>query len=192
MIVFKRGTSEPVLTGSGIFVVDVASGRISRVISTPSEIWYPNFGADGRTVLFTMEHRHRLALWTVDVTGGPSTPLMRGAFGAYSPDGTAIAFRRTAFDGHSFTAMTSYRLWIARADGANPRAVTAGSEWMSQGDPNALWPVWSPDGTHVAFQRHVGDAIVIADVHARRIISMVEPGIPSWLDHDTLIVSWYS
>ena len=79
-----------------------SSGRrrqpgITRVLRDGDEIWFPNFSADGRTILYTTVRRRRMTLRTVAATGGRSSFLMPGAFGAYSPDGTTIAIevRRT-------------------------------------------------------------------------------------------------
>jgi Tol biopolymer transport system component len=191
-IVFKRGTGTRTIKGSGIYVADVATRRISRVISTYHEVWYPNFSGDGRTILFTKPYGGRLTLWTVPVTGGASTLLRGGAFGAYSPDGTLMAFRRSNSDGTDLIAMTDAGVYVARADGTHARPVLSGSAWMSQVDADALWPAWSPDGTRLAFQTLYGKRVTVVDVRTRRVTSTVQAGDPSWLDDDTLVMRWFA
>lgn len=63
---------------------------------------------------------------------------------AWSPDGAWIAFRRRS----AGTAMGK-QLWLMRADGSDPRALTA--EVAAYYGP----PVWSPDGEMLIASRHV-------------------------------------
>ena len=55
--------------------------------------------------------------------GVTRSDLIRGAFGAYSPDGTTIAYRRTSYDGSDATEMTSGSLWLADLDGSHAREI---------------------------------------------------------------------
>ena len=114
---------------------------------------------------------------------------MHGAFGAYSPDGTTIAYRRSGYDGLDVTQMTSGALWLADADGTDSRRIGHTSGWMSQVDLEALWPAWSPDGTRVAFQPMFTSPVRVLDVRAeRRTTSGARACDPSWYDDHTLIV----
>ena len=178
-----------------IAIVDVATGRIKLIArgrhGTDLPNFHPNFSADGLRILFTTLRRSGIELRTVPVEGGTQTilPLRRAAFATYSPDGKMIAFRKTSFDGDP-TQMTNAGVWLGSADGTHPRRVQVfgGGEWMSQGDPNALWPLWSPNGRRIAFQRLYESGLIVLDVSSGHFMSIgVGTGV-SWFNDHTLIV----
>jgi hypothetical protein len=61
---------------------------------------------------------------------------------------------------------------------------------MSQVDPEALWPVWSPDGGRIAYERLYGRGVFIVDLSGQ--VTRIGGGSdPSWLDANTLIIQDY-
>jgi dipeptidyl aminopeptidase/acylaminoacyl peptidase len=178
--------------GASISLLDVATGHVTRLIHGRGWILDPNFSADGRTILYTSLRDDRATLRTIRSGGGVSSFLMRGAFGAYSPDGTTIAYRRTAFDGGAATEGTSGTIWLADADGSNARALGSSCCWMSQGDPFALWPMWSPDGKQIAYQPLIKSPVKVIDVGLGRTRPAGNGTYPSWLDDHTLIIEGFS
>src|SRR4051794_26059149 len=59
-----------------------------------------------------------------------------------SPDGVKVAFTVTQPDGEANRNRAS--IWVANTDGSDARQVTSGTKKDSA-------PVWSPDGTKIAF-----------------------------------------
>ena len=134
--------SNPTVTRTNLFVVDVgtqarrqitfSSGREFREAGAA----VASFSSDGRRILFTATGgRGRwLGLWTVPTAGGtPKLLIENAAYGAFSPDGTTIAYHRTrpresASDWWGWTPA----IRLADADGTRPRRLMAadgGSYW---------------------------------------------------------------
>ena len=100
----------------------------------------PDVSPDGKTILINVLGD----IYAVDANGGDARPVLTGqAFETapvYSPDGKSIAF---VSDRSGVT-----NLWVANADGTNPRQV-------SREDKLTIFaaPVWAPDGAAVYVSR---------------------------------------
>ncbi len=99
---------------------------------------------DGRTILFDLLGD----LYTMPITGGEAKRIMGGlsfeSQPAWSPDGKTIAFLtdRTGVE----------NLWIADADGANPRAVS--KDGRTNDRPQIMVsPAWTPDGNYIVVSK---------------------------------------
>jgi Tol biopolymer transport system component len=166
-------------------------------------------GANGRIAFV------RLARQDGPLTGGiwVTTPDGRGAFQVtrppqgsvddnpdWSPDGKRIVFTREPAEG-------AFAIWTISASGAGLRRISP--PCPPGGDIPACaaddgWPVWSPDGKHLAFQRLSGalrpkgatmdnataiyrDELVVTDAdgkHARALVGLGpwrgDPQSPAW------------
>ena len=99
---------------------------------------------DGRTILFDLLGD----LYTMPITGGEAKRIMGGlsfeSQPAWSPDGKTIAFLtdRTGVE----------NLWIADADGSNPRAVS--KDGRTNDRPQIMVsPAWTPDGNFIVVSK---------------------------------------
>lgn len=97
-----------------------------------------------------------------------------------SPDGSEIAFVRQWADVNTDRRYSN--LWIVRADGGEPRPLTAGKR-------SDRWPRWSPDGQRLLYLSDADDAGEPPQLHVRwmdsgqttRITDLVHgPRVPAW------------
>lgn len=109
---------------------------------TTDEVTWPSLDVspDGRTILFDVLGD----LYTVPIDGGQATRIMGGlsfeSQPTYAPDGKTIAFLtdRTGVE----------NLWIADADGSNPRAIS--KDQKTNDRPQIMVsPAWTPDGQSI-------------------------------------------
>ncbi len=99
---------------------------------------------DGRTIVFDLLGD----LYTMPIDGGTATRIIGGlsfeSQPTWSPDGKTIAFLtdRTGVE----------NLWIANADGSNPRAVS--KDGQTNDRPQIMVsPAWTPDGQYIVVSK---------------------------------------
>ncbi len=114
-----------------------ASGQARRVsFETDEGTWLSlDIAPDGRTLVFDLLGE----IYSLDIDGGTAKPLLTGpAFEVqpiFSPDGRELAFISDRSG--------SENLWIADADGSNPRQLTHSTERVFTS------PAWSADGQYI-------------------------------------------
>lgn len=87
-------------------------------------------------------------IFGMNADGSGATNLTNSAFNGiqpvWSPDGTRIAFSGIRLSGGVVSQIPSFSIYVMNADGSNVRRLTTLAAIASN-------PVWSPDGTKIAF-----------------------------------------
>ena len=185
----------------------IAFGRVDLAIGGPS-LWTANangshqkrlttdvtgfsdWSPDGRRIAFDFADDTGVHIATISPDGRHRRALTTAAgvqeVPRWSPDGRRITFNAFEFDRDPF----SISIWVMRADGSNPRQITR--------DAIDVEPVFSPDGTKIAFGRIVGDSptgqleaiyVVNADGSGLRQVAPARAGLehPDWSPDGRLI-----
>jgi Tol biopolymer transport system component len=125
-----------------VYVVEVASGRLTRLTASAAEDRDPSWSPDGAHIVFSSERDGNREIYLMRPDGTDARRLTnnasKDASPVWSPDGSRIAFV-SEHEGRT-------ELYVMHADGSSPERLTNGAH--SSSDP----PRWSPDGSHIAFQ----------------------------------------
>jgi Tol biopolymer transport system component len=125
-----------------VAVLDLRTSEVRRLTDDADEEGDPAWSPNGARIAFWRNND----LYTVPADGGVARPLIidgaQLADPAWSPDGTRIAYAAKPANG-------SWSLWVANADGTDPRRLAAPAA-STNGDEQD--PAWSPDSTRIAFE----------------------------------------
>ncbi len=144
-IVFSAGRTEREVWKTPFGPDPIANGRAAvRVMDASQDPFYTYVTRDARTLLFNNALAGSRNLWTVplDAVGAKphqvtSAPVNgRISHASLSPDATRVAFIGM-MSGHA-------DVWVQHVDGSGLRQLTNNAEGES-------WPIWSPDGTWIAY-----------------------------------------
>ena len=174
--------------GSGFICVDEGNASILRVAGGVSRRLTGGRNAslspDGKSLLFIDGAGTRVMVASADGTGAKALTSGAEVLGPrFSPDGTKIAYTRLVGK--------VWQVWVMDADGGNGRQVT-------QSPDHARYPVWSPDGTQLAFNTgQPSDPATPKDIwligadgqHARMLVTGGQNGRPFWSGDDVFFNS---
>jgi Tol biopolymer transport system component len=168
----------PIFDGpTGIWLVNVDGTGLTHLVPSPASA--PDWSPDGSRIafeiydVFTNLQTDPRGIDVINVDGSNRRTIVPAPDGAWvrepawSPDGRSLAYARGDMD-------TTF-LYIAGADGENPRKITStGSAGGYQLD---LGPAWSRDGQWLAFGRQYPECTgTAACVHRREIFVMRRNG----------------
>ncbi|HCU24052.1 MAG TPA: hypothetical protein DF383_03465, partial [Deltaproteobacteria bacterium] len=156
-VVNADGSDAHSLTALDVTDVNIASGSVY-----PQQ-WSPN----GGKILFTSTRDINSGtaatanltnnLWVIDADGsnlmvlaGLDVADVNSGGGQWSPDGSKILFSSTRNTDKTPSANPNNdsNIWLMNADGSNPEPLTQ----ITTLDTFANFPIWSPDGSQIAFE----------------------------------------
>jgi dipeptidyl aminopeptidase/acylaminoacyl peptidase len=177
-----------------LVLIDVATSETTVLTSGPwGDFNSPHFSSDGQLILVSrFQKYHELEapypqdegsdVYGIPVGGGEAALVFEDRWNAtVSPDGRTMAYTRFISKGN----VGGPELWLADADGSDPRPVTADEPFSDN-------PSWSPDGTRLVYSRLLlgeGDGVVVFDMASGTPTFFVRGGAGGiWLDDDTLLI----
>lgn len=129
-------------TNVDVFSVEVASGKVTRLTTTPGEDRDPAWSPDGSRIAFSSVRDGNAEIYTMRADGTGARRLTSNAEAdespAWAPSGASIAF----VSGQS----GARDIYMVAADGGRAERLTTGAKATR----DALR--WSPDGSHLAVQ----------------------------------------
>ncbi|HLW47602.1 MAG TPA: S9 family peptidase [bacterium] len=151
-----------------LWLVPAAGGEPRQLTTAQAKDTAPRWSPDGTRLVFLSDRGGDKQVWVIPVSGGEARALTSGRLSpadpVWSPDGRWIAFvgkpdpartrdesdikvilrLRYKQDGEGFWDGRWKQIFVVPAAGGPARQVTAG-------DYDHLCPVWSPDGTSLAY-----------------------------------------
>jgi tricorn protease len=178
--VFSPAGSQIAFTGEydgnvDVFVMPAAGGLPRRLTWHPAADTVLGWTPDGKRILFS-SGRNAYArfseLYTVGLDGGLEVklPLPRGFEGAFSPDGSRIAYVPL---NRAFTAWKHYRggqttpVWIANL-------ADSGIEKLPRDNSNDFNPMWAGDKIYFLSDRNGAVSLFVYDTKSKKVTQVLE------------------
>ncbi len=165
-------------TGSNtdLFRMDIGSGQVTQLTTSPSIETAPSFSPDGSQIVFESDRSGTQQLYIMSTSGGEPRRISfgEGRYGTpvWSPRGDMIAFTKQNAG--------RFHIGVMRTDGSEERLLTA--SFLDEG------PTWAPNGRVLMFARETqgasgSSALYSVDISGRNLKRVQTPAggsDPSW------------
>jgi len=175
------GRWDPTIGDLSLWVASADGSDQRRLTDGPAN--FSDWSPDGTRIAFDYADETGVHIATIAADGGDRRALTAAPgiqeAPKWSPDGESIVYNGFPFGEDPFTIS----IWVMNADGSQPRQLTDGALDVE--------PVFSPDGTQIAFGRIVGDSptgqleaiyVINADGTGLREVVAARPALehPDW------------
>ena len=161
------GRYDPSIDAHTVWIADADGLAQRQLVDGPS--WFSDWSPDGSRIAFDFADDTGVHIGTISPDGGQRAKLTseEGVQETpdWSPDGKWITYG--AMDASLPYFSTS--IWVMRADGTDARRVTSGSFDVE--------PVFSPDGTRIAFARIVEEGEGAPQVNSLHVVNVDGSGL---------------
>lgn len=127
-----------------VYIKNVGSSTITQITNDPSNDLMPSIAPDGQRIAFASDRSGSWDIYITSIEGGQPVQITEDSthelHPSWSPDGTQLVFSRLG------QMSGRWELWVL--DAAQPSR----RNFIGYG----LFPVWSPAGDKIAFQRSRG------------------------------------
>ena len=173
-------------TEADIWIMD-ADGGNKKQLTTDGDARLPLWQPQGDRIAYLADRSGSREIWTVqsDGTGKTQVTFSEGSVSGYSwsPDGARIAYVVASPPG----TLPEFSLWVIDSDGSGSEQLTTGNRDTS--------PVWSPDGTRIAFRSESRDRALWVMKSDGSDLAPLGPDNPAYMMHQwspdgrTIVVS---
>jgi Tol biopolymer transport system component len=171
--------------GEVVATMNPDGSGVTAITPASQDLFEPAWDSTGTKLVMT-GYNGQDDLFTMNADGSgltriTNTPQADEINAGWSPDGTQVVYERQELSGPH---VGQSQIWVANADGSNPTRLT--SDGFDHG------PVWSPDGTRIAFfNNSTGSNIMTMNPDGTGLIRLTGKGInsaPSWSPDGSRIV----
>jgi Tol biopolymer transport system component len=154
-------------TVSDIFVINVDGTNLIKLTKASSQFdsnFAPAWSPDGASIAFVKRSFLSSSIFIMNPDGSSQARVTEGDRPSWSPDGSAIVFSRILYDLDPPIFVVDDIFAINLSSGLEWRLTTTP---QTKPQPSNFSPVWSPDGTKIAFVRTLDNSVgnVSSDIY---------------------------
>jgi Tol biopolymer transport system component len=155
-------------------------------LTEPDAQWtygMPAWSPSGDEIAFHSDEGGTEDIWLMSLDRGERVRLTRNVAvehnPAWSPSGNMIAFQSLPITGDRATDETKrWSIWMMRSDGGDAKQLTSD-------ESSDMNPVWSPDGSSIAFDSdRDGDSEIFLITNVQHILAGSEPELVQLTNND--------